>query len=551
MLTHLYISNYAIIEHLEIDFKNGFTVITGETGAGKSILLGALSLVLGQRADLSVLNDASKKCIVECFFQIDKNHLDSFFTENDIDFENNTTVRREILPNGKSRAFINDTPVNLSLLKQFAESVIDIHSQHETLNILDQSAQLDVIDTFAGINSKVENFEKEVELFYIQKNKLQQLIQQEKQSKSDLDYIEFQVNELEALNLYKGEQIELEEQLELINNSEEIKQTLFTATERLKNSESNILSEIKTISKQIDKISHCSEKYLVLSKRISELLIELQDLSNEIELSNNELDIDSKSAEEINERLNTIYHLEKKHHVNSSDELLDTLNQYKHQLNDVNSIENNIIIQQQKVNELEKNLFTTAQEISLKRKQFIPKLETTIISILKDLGMPESKLITHHTILNEFNTKGIDDIYFLFSANKGFEPKELNKVVSGGELSRLMLAIKSILSRNKAINTILFDEIDTGVSGDIADKMGEIMKEISQTLQVIAITHLPQVAAKGNHHFKIFKNSNHNKTITSLKELGHQEKIEELAKMLSGKELTKAAIENAKNLITK
>lgn len=234
MLTHLYISNYAIIEHLEIDFKNGFTVITGETGAGKSILLGALSLVLGQRADLSVLNDASKKCIVECFFQIDKNHLDSFFTENDIDFENNTTVRREILPNGKSRAFINDTPVNLALLKQFAESVIDIHSQHETLNILDQNAQLDVIDTFAGINSKVENFEKEVELFYIQKNKLQQLIQQEKQSKSDLDYIEFQVNELEALNLYKGEQIELEEQLELINNSEEIKQTLFTATERLK-----------------------------------------------------------------------------------------------------------------------------------------------------------------------------------------------------------------------------------------------------------------------------------------------------------------------------
>lgn len=551
MLTHLYISNYAIIEHLEIDFKNGFTVITGETGAGKSILLGALSLVLGQRADLSVLNDASKKCIVECFFQIDKNHLDSFFTENDIDFENNTTVRREILPNGKSRAFINDTPVNLSLLKQFAESVIDIHSQHETLNILDQSAQLDVIDTFAGINSKVENFEKEVELFYIQKNILQQLIQQEKQSKSDLDYIEFQVNELEALNLYKGEQIELEEQLELINNSEEIKLTLFTATERLKNSESNILSEIKTISKQIDKISHCSEKYLILSKRISELLIELQDLSNEIELLNNELDVDSKSAEEINERLNTIYHLEKKHHVNSSDELLDILNQYKHQLNDVNSIENNIIIQQQKVNELEKNLFTTAQEISLKRKQFIPKLETTIISILKDLGMPESNLITHHKILNKFNTKGIDDIYFLFSANKGFEPKELNKVASGGELSRLMLAIKSILSRNKAINTILFDEIDTGVSGDIADKMGEIMKEISQTLQVIAITHLPQVAAKGNHHLKIFKNSASSKTITSLKELGHQEKIEELAKMLSGKELTKAAIENAKNLITK
>ncbi|MCB9334545.1 MAG: DNA repair protein RecN [Flavobacteriales bacterium] len=551
MLTHLYISNYAIIEHLEIDFKNGFTVITGETGAGKSILLGALSLVLGQRADLSVLNDASKKCIVECFFQIDKNHLDSFFTENDIDFENNTTVRREILPNGKSRAFINDTPVNLALLKQFAESVIDIHSQHETLNILDQNAQLDVIDTFAGINSKVENFEKEVELFYIQKNKLQQLIQQEKQSKSDLDYIEFQVNELEALNLYKGEQIELEEQLELINNSEEIKQTLFTATERLKNSESNILSEIKTISKQLDKISHCSEKYLVLSKRISELLIELQDLSNEIELLNNELDVDSKSAEEINERLNTIYHLEKKHHVNTSDELLDILNQYKNQLNDVTSIEENITIQQQMVNELEKNLFTTAHEISLKRKQFIPNLEKTIISILKDLGMPESKLITHHSILNAFNTKGIDDVYFLFSANKGFEPKELNKVASGGELSRLMLAIKSILSRNKAINTILFDEIDTGVSGDIADKMGEIMKQISQTLQVIAITHLPQVAAKGNHHFKIFKNSNHNKTITSLKELDHQEKIEELAKMLSGKELTKAAIENAKNLITK
>lgn len=231
--------------------------------------------------------------------------------------------------------------------------------------------------------------------------------------------------------------------------------------------------------------------------------------------------------------------------------MLDILNQYKNQLNDVTSIEENITIQQQMVNELEKNLFTTAHEISLKRKQFIPNLEKTIISILKDLGMPESKLITHHSILNAFNTKGIDDVYFLFSANKGFEPKELNKVASGGELSRLMLAIKSILSRNKAINTILFDEIDTGVSGDIADKMGEIMKQISQTLQVIAITHLPQVAAKGNHHFKIFKNSNHNKTITSLKELDHQEKIEELAKMLSGKELTKAAIENAKNLITK
>ncbi len=550
MLLHLSITNYAIIEKLELDFNKGFTVITGETGAGKSILLGALSLILGNRVDTGVLNDKEKKCVVEGVFKLVPTSFIDFFKENELDFEEETTIRREISSAGKSRAFINDTPVNLNVVKDLAEQLINIHSQHQNLLVKNGNYQLTVVDSYAGILPELEVYEANFKMYQLKKNELVDLKNKENKANSEIDFIKFQVKELELLKLQENEQQQLEEQLDLLNNAEEIKSTLHQANLLLLENEENTLNNIKLILQSFNKIAHLSNDYQLIYDRLNTLLIELDDVAREISRSNDNVNFDNDNSEYISNRLNNIYTLLKKCQVTNSNELIKLLDNFNQELTKIESIEDVILDLEKEVRQLTDELFSEAKDISRKRAESIPKLTQSIQQNLLELGLPHSNFIIKQQVGGELKITGIDKIEFLFSANKGFEPEEINKIASGGEISRVMLTIKSILAKSKNLSTIIFDEIDTGVSGDIADKMGNIMKQMSNDIQIITITHLPQVAAKGTNHFKIFKELKDHKTITDIAILDQEGKINEIAKMLSGKELTKAALENAKNLIS-
>lgn len=550
MLLHLSITNYAIIEKLEIDFNNGFTVITGETGAGKSILLGALSLILGQRVDTSVLNDKDKKCLVEGIFKISKENFTSFFNENDLDFEEETTIRREISTSGKSRAFINDTPVNLNVIKDLAEQLINIHSQHQNLLVKDGNYQMAIIDSFANIQSNVEDYKKKYLHYVSKRNELEKLKNNDWNSKTDLDFLKFQASEIEALKLQLGEQTTIEEQLKLLNSVEDIKMVLHQATNLLVDKEESILVNLKQIIQSFSKINDLLPEYKTLYERLNSVSIELNDIAREVNLLNDNTNFDKENADYLNNRLSSIYSLEKKHRLSHSDELLSFLNELNYKIAQINSADDVILDLEKEVVKLESELRIIAKQLTETRKKIIPNLCQKITTNLKELGMPEATFNIQHQLNTELGMFGLDKIDFLFSANKGFNTVEIYKVASGGELSRLMLTLKSLLAKSKNLSTIIFDEIDTGVSGDIADKMGNMMKQMSEDIQILTITHLPQVAAKGQQHLKIYKTTNDNKTVTSLSILSPQEKVEEIAKMLSGKELTKAALENARNLIS-
>lgn len=550
MLLHLSITNYAIIEKLEIDFNNGFTVITGETGAGKSILLGALSLILGQRVDTSVLNDKDKKCLVEGIFKISKENFTSFFNENDLDFEEETTIRREISTSGKSRAFINDTPVNLNVIKDLAEQLINIHSQHQNLLVKDGNYQMAIIDSFANIQSNVEDYKKKYLHYVSKRNELEKLKNNDWNSKTDLDFLKFQASEIEALKLQLGEQTTIEEQLKLLNSVEDIKMVLHQATNLLVDKEESILVNLKQIIQSFSKINDLLPEYKTLYERLNSVSIELNDIAREVNLLNDNTNFDKENADYLNNRLSSIYSLEKKHRLSHSDELLSFLNELNYKIAQINSADDVILDLEKEVVKLESELRIIAKQLTETRKKIIPNLCQKITTNLKELGMPEAIFNIQHQLNTELGMFGLDKIDFLFSANKGFNTVEIYKVASGGELSRLMLTLKSLLAKSKNLSTIIFDEIDTGVSGDIADKMGNMMKQMSEDIQILTITHLPQVAAKGQQHLKIYKTTNDNKTVTSLSILSPLEKVEEIAKMLSGKELTKAALENARNLIS-
>jgi DNA repair protein RecN (Recombination protein N) len=549
MLTHLSITNYAIIEQIDIDFNNGFTVITGETGAGKSILLGAISLILGNRSDTSILNNKEKKCIVEGTFLLTKEKFNSFFLTNDLDFDAETLVRREISKTGKSRAFINDTPVTLNVLKNLTSQLIDVHSQHQTLKLQNNQFQIDVVDSFANINEDLKNYKEKYKLYKGKQKILFDLLNKEATDKSDLAYLQFQINEIEELNLQPNEQEHIQNQLAIINNAESIKTTLEKVSYTLSSSESNTVGSLKEVVNSYAQIIDYGEKYVEQHQRLQSLLIELEDVSLEIDEDNNSFEFDPENAQYLNQRLSTIYSLEQKHMLNNSDELLNLLNTLTDQLKAIDSTETEIKKLQEALEIEGEQINKLAQQISKKRNKIIPELEKTIISILCELGMPEATFIVKQSILEDVDLNGIDQLQFLFSANKGFKEKELEKAASGGELSRLMLAIKSVLATNSNISTILFDEIDTGVSGDIADKMAVIMKEMSNDIQIISITHLPQVAAKGDSHIKIYKETIGNKTATFLKVLTKTDRVEEIAKMLSGKNTSSIAKENAKILL--
>lgn len=549
MLQTLLVKNYAIIEEISLDFNAGFSVITGETGAGKSILLGALSLILGQRADTSILNNKEKKCVVEGVFNVPKELVTDFFLAHQLDLEFPVVIRREIAANGKSRAFINDTPVNLTLLKDLTNLLLDIHSQHETLALNSAEFQINVIDAFAKSNSLLNDYkEKYVSLKQLEQ-RFYQLKNTENSAKADADYLQFQLNELKALQLKKGEHEVLEQQLEMINNAEQIISTLQLAAEGLQNNDESIVVKLTAIEQAFRKISHCSEDYQQLNERINSVLIELKDIFSEVESQLDSVDVDASEQEVINNRVNTINTLIQKHRLTQADELIDLEQQLEEQLDGINSSEEKLLALGKEIQEKHQVATAAAKKLSAHRLKILSAFEKNIINNLKELGMENAVFKIHHQPLKELNSFGMDEFEFMFSANKGMIPKPLNKTASGGELSRLMLTIKALLAQNSTLQTILFDEIDTGVSGDIAYKMAAIMEGMSNNIQVIAITHLPQVAAKGNTHFKIYKSNKGNKTQTFVNILDNNQRIEEIAKMLSGKELTEAAKENAKNLL--
>ena len=549
MLSSISIKNYALINELHIDFSSGLSIITGETGAGKSILLGALGLVLGNRAELSTLKNTTKKCVVEAVVGIDKYNLKDFFETEDIDYEPNTILRREILPSGKSRAFVNDTPVTLSVLTLLRAKLIDVHSQHQTLQVSDQQFQFQLLDAVANNESKLASYERGLSSYTLEKKRLEEIQLAQREATLQYDYNAHLYNELLEAKLIEDEQELLEEKLEKINNVEEIKQNLSEALQLATDDTIGIQNLLYSLEQKLAKISMYSKEYQELSYRISSVKIELVDIIGEIETANESVDFNPSEADQLNDRLQLIYNLQKKHYVNSISELLSIQSTLSEKVSRVENSEQLLAEQEAIVEEIANKLDIIALKISDARNKIIPKLSKQLENVLADLGMPHARFQIQNTLSENYYKNGKDVLQFLFSANKGGQYGELKKVASGGELSRVMLAIKKILSENSQLPTIIFDEIDSGVSGEISNKMAHIMSQMSQKMQVITITHLPQIAAKGNQHYKVFKEEVNNITTTNLKQLSEDERIVEIAEMLSGKNISDSALTHAKELL--
>ncbi|MFT4643606.1 MAG: DNA repair protein RecN (Recombination protein N) [Candidatus Azotimanducaceae bacterium] len=549
MLTALSINNYALIEELNVKFDKDFSIITGETGAGKSILLGALGLVLGKRADVTFLKNKEQKCIIEVEFNIEGYQLNSFFANEDLDYEKLTIIRREILPNGKSRAFINDTPTTLSVLNLLGEKLVDIHSQHQTLELANKKFQFKIIDALASNEKLLVSYKEEHSIFTTLQQELSQLIDSQQESKEQYDYNLHLFNELESADFKEGEKETIEQELDKLNNVEEIKLNLNESIQIFDNEEVGLDSLLKLYKSKLSKIATFSPLYNELESRIGSIEIELKDISDEITRANETVSFDPVELEKLNDRLQLIYDVLKKHSVASISELLNI----QESLSDkVYAVENASVAISEKRSQIEKaviTLNTTAKKIHVNRKAVIPTFIEKLERLLKGLGMENTRFQINLTPSESFLNNGKDDLELLFSANKGTSFGELKKIASGGELSRIMLSVKFILSKYINLPTIIFDEIDTGVSGEISNKMGEIMQLMSTQMQVISITHLPQIAAKGNHHYKVYKEEMNGVIETQLRLLSQEERITELAEMLGGKKLSDSAIAHARELL--
>lgn len=549
MLRHLSIQNYALIEKIEIEFPGELSIITGETGAGKSILLGALSLIAGSRADTSVLQDKTKKCIAEGTFDIKNYSLKGFFVANELDYSEEAVIRREISPEGKSRAFINDTPVNLSQLKELSFELIDIHSQHETLTLNESAYQLSVVDAFAKTSDLVLKYRTDYKRFKELENDLSLLVEKEKQSKLDADYWQFQFDEFEKMNLRPGEQEKMEDELKMLENAEEIKSVLEKIAHSLNGGEQNVISALNENKLQISSISKLNSTYNELLSRINSAYVELKDIAGEIEMLSEKIYFDPNKAQELTLRLDEIYRLQKKHQVNSIEGLLDIKAMVEKKMSDNSTLEAEIAKLRLENEKLREKLFLLSKKISTERKKALPKLEKNVSELLFELAMPNAQFRVEHILLETLTEQGIDKIKFLFSANKGSDLKEISKIASGGELSRLMLSMKSLIAKNTSLPTIIFDEIDSGVSGTVAEQVGKMISKMSESMQVITITHLPQIASKGESHFAVYKEEKSGKTYTQIKFLTKDERIKEIAKMLSAGKPTEISIKNAKELL--
>ena len=551
MLQRLAIRNYALIDTLDIDFSKELNILTGETGAGKSIILGALSLLLGQRAESKYFFNQEKKCVIEGAFKIDDYHLKQFFEEQDLDYEADTVLRREISLDGKTRAFINDTPVTVTILKQVGEQLIDIHSQHATLAINTESFQLLVLDTLCNHASLLAEYQQALGQHKQLTKKLKELELALSEAISAQEYIQYQFEELEKAGLQVNEQEDLEQELKSLTHAEEIKRNLSAALFLLSNGEQTSIAQLK----EVVQLSKAIEKYATgiqpLIERLQSSLIELKDIAAELERLAQGTSINEARTNIISERLDVLYTLQKKHRVSTVADLLVLRDQFSAQLQQLVSGEEEITRLQQEERELKSTLVALAQQLSSNRKQVIPALEQQVQKALTMVGMPHAQLrVSQETDINLLNLTGTDRIQFLFSANKGQAPMPMNKVASGGELSRLMLCIKSLIAKETALPTIIFDEIDTGISGEIALKVGAIMEQMAQNMQVITITHLPQIASKKGKHFRVFKNDVGEQTSTGIEALHNDERILEVAKMLGGEQASAAAMEHAKELLS-
>lgn len=548
MLQSLSVENYALIEKLEIEFRHGLNIITGETGAGKSILLGALGLILGQRADTSALKDNEKNCVIEGIFDIEKMNLQSFFSEYDIDYDKQAVIRRIITPGGKSRAYINDIPVNLNTLRDLGLKLIDIHSQHETLHLSDHQFQLNVVDVVAGNASLLAIYQNCFTTYKKEEQKLQQLIEEQKKSLADYDYLSFQHQQLVDAKLVAGEQQQLEEEQQVLSNAEAIKTELQFCTDAIAEAEESVISILKSCHqslKRIKEVFHKSESFL---ERIDSATIELKDIGQEMADLNEQIELNPERLMQVRERLDLIYSLQQKHRVTTIEELIRLRDELDEKISLISSSEDQIEAQRKLTSELHSKLQEQAAILSKNRKATSDKITSYIATQLSELGMPFAKLKIDYSE-TDLTSTGFDKIGFLFSANKQLSFQDVAKVASGGEMSRLMLSIKTLLAKQGDLPTIIFDEIDTGVSGEVADKMGSIIKEVSQSIQVINITHLPQIASKGDYHYFVYKENDDTSTSTQIKLLSKEERITEIAKMLSGQNLTPAAIQNAKALL--
>jgi DNA repair protein RecN (Recombination protein N) len=550
MLTHLSISNYALIDKLEIDFFSGFTTITGETGAGKSIILDALSLITGQRADTQVLKTKTQKCIIEGSFNIQNYQIGHFFEKYSLDYDNVVLIRREINPDGKSRAFINDTPVTLSQLKEIGDKLIDIHSQHNTLLINETDFQLFAVDNYAGIFEDAIDFRRQLADLKELKKELLIKTELEKKSQSDADYYGFLFRELDQVNLIETEQKELEQELEVLNHIEQIKTALSKSLFTLNEAENNCLQQISFIQNQLSQISRFDDRIEENSNRLQSLLIELKDIAQELEQIEEKTLFSPDRLEQINQRLSEIYRLQQKHHVSTVSELISIKKDIDDKLQAICSLEAQINELSGHIDQKHSELFKIAQNISHKRSKVFSEIETKAVNVLKMLGMPDARIKIENNKSTELTENGIDEIYFTFSANKGSELKEISKIASGGEVSRLMLVFKSMISQRRMLPTIIFDEIDTGVSGEVANKTGQIMKELAQGMQVIAITHLAQIAARGNQQYQVFKTVDKNSTFINIRKLADEDRVGVLAEMLSGKKISDASITIAKQMLS-
>lgn len=548
MLKQLTITNYALIAQTDIEFNAGLTVITGETGAGKSIMLGALGLLLGQRADVQVLLDKEKKCVVEATFDVSAYDVQSLFEEEDVEYEALTIIRREILPSGKSRAFVNDTPVNLTFLKALSQKLIDIHSQHQNLLLSDESFHLNVIDAVAQTQSLLTDYSLLYKEYRNLLNEETEMLATNDKMKADSDYMSFQYNQLNDARLQEDELAELELERERLVNAEEIKSELSFVVAAL-GDENAVVPTLDRVSSRLQKVSKylpADEDYLA---RIEAARIDMADILKSLDRTNEGIEYDHERLVSVESRLDLLYSLMQKHQVQDVASLIEIRDSLNEKLGQISSFDEAIEALRKRLTQQRDILKTKGDELSDCRKNVFGKVKEYIEAQLREMGMENARFEIEHATTADFTSSGIDSVRFLFAANRNGVPTDISKVASGGEMSRVMLAIKWLLSQSKGLPTIIFDEIDTGVSGEVADKMGRIMTEMGEHIQVIAITHLPQVAAKGSTHFKVYKQDDDTRTTSNIMSLDTEQRIEELAKMLSGATVTNAALENAKMLI--
>jgi len=549
VITSLAIKNYALIEDIRVNFNLGLTIITGETGAGKSILLGALGLVLGKRADLKVVKDTAKKCVIEAEFSVANYGLESVFTENDLDYEPHTILRREILPSGKSRAFVNDTPVTLQQVQMLGERLIDVHSQNDTLTLSTEAYQMEVVDALAGNDELLQRYTESLARFKNFSSQLSNLISEKEQTAKELDYHSFLYSELAEAALKDLDQKDLEETYSTLNNTEEIQESMANVIQLLSEDATGALTSSNEARSLLGRIQSFSSEYASLWDRLNSVVIELEDISEGIQGAAEDLEADPQLLIQVNEKLQTLYKLQQKHTVSTVEELIVIEEDLAIKIDASSTIESRIETLRGEVQNAENETLKIALHLTKNREKAIPVLKEKLEEFLYDLGLPNAQFKLDMKSVEIFRNNGNVKLELLFTANKGVAPAPLSKVASGGEISRIMLAVKAVLTRYKKLPTIIFDEIDSGVSGEIAHKMAEIMGEMSKNMQLLSITHLPQIAAKGDHHKKVFKVDEHEVTTTQIKELNEDERIIEIAQMIGGSSVSDSAIAHAKQLL--